>query len=100
IRVTETPETRTTVVRSTDPTLLRTLEVDQSLTGLGLMHEDGELRTRTPREIVFWALSDARYPVVAEDGSGNAVRADRGRVFEAPDAADPYAGLIERLRAH
>lgn len=100
IRVTETPETRTTVVRSTDPTLLRTLEVDQSLTGLGLMHEDGELRTRTPREIVFWALSDARYPVVAEDGSGNPVRADRGRVFEAPDAADPYAGLIERLRAH
>ncbi|MFP3786316.1 helicase-associated domain-containing protein, partial [Burkholderia sp. SIMBA_024] len=62
IRVTADPDTRTTLVRSPDETLLRTLEVDQSLTGLGLVAGGGELRTRAPRDVVFWALSDARYP--------------------------------------
>jgi len=98
IRVTADPDTRTTLVRSPDETLLRTLEVDQSLTGLGLVAGGGELRTRAPRDVVFWALSDARYPVVAENAFGEPLRADRNRIFDEPVPTDPYGELIERLR--
>jgi hypothetical protein len=100
IRVTTDPDGGTTVVRSADETLLRTLEVDQSLTGIGLVSRNGELQTRTPRDVVFWALADARYPVVAESPSGEVARADRHRVFDDPAPEDPYAGLVERLRDH
>ena len=98
IRVTADPDGRTTLVRSLDRTLLRTLEVDQSLSGIGLTPSGDALATRTPRDVVFWALSEAHYPVIAEDPSGEALRALRRRVFAAPEPADPYADLIAKLR--
>ncbi|MFP3466074.1 helicase-associated domain-containing protein [Leifsonia sp. SIMBA_070] len=88
-------------VRSEDATLLRTIHVDQSLASLRLAPgPDGELLSRFPRDVVFWALSDARYPVVAEDADGNEVTLRRQRVAH-PRAAqeeDRDAELVRRLR--
>ncbi|GGO62193.1 hypothetical protein GCM10010910_11700 [Microbacterium nanhaiense] len=100
VRVTTDVDGRTTLVRSSDATLLRTLAVDQSLSGIGLSPAGDALATRTPRDVVFWALSEARYPVVAESSSGEAVPTGRKRVFADPERADPYGELIARLRAH
>jgi hypothetical protein len=50
--------------------------------------------------VVFWALSDARYPVAAEDADGTPVSLRRNRVA-APARAepvDPAIALIKRLR--
>jgi hypothetical protein len=88
-------------VRSADATLLRTIQVDQALGSLRLAPGgDGELLSRFPRDVVFWALSDARYPVVAEDADGREVVLRRQRVARArPEAAeDRDAELVQRLR--
>lgn len=88
-------------VRSEDATLLRTIQVDHSLSSLRLSPgADGELVSRFARDVVFWALSDARYPVVAEDADGNEVTLRRQRVAQ-PDAAeerDRDTEVVERLR--
>ncbi|MGH1549214.1 helicase-associated domain-containing protein [Leifsonia poae] len=88
-------------VRSEDATLLRTIQVDQALGSLRLAPgADGELVSRYPRDVVFWALSDARYPVVAEDADGNEVTLRRQRIAH-PSAASEHdrdAELVERLR--
>lgn len=90
------------VVRSDDATLLGTIAVDQSLSALRLLRADARtLVSRFPRDVVYWALSDARYPVVAEDASGALVTPQRRRVAErtAPAATrDPAAELVARLR--
>ncbi|MGN7798122.1 helicase-associated domain-containing protein [Leifsonia sp. 22587] len=88
-------------VRSEDATLLRTIHVDQALASLRLAPgRTGELISRFPRDVVFWALSDARYPVVAEDANGAEVTLRRQRVAH-PAAApehDRDLELVERLR--
>ena len=90
------------LVRSDDATLLGTMAVDQSLSSLRLLRADERtLVSRFPRDVVFWALSDARYPVVAEDASGALVTPQRRRIAErsAPVAPrDPAAELVARLR--
>jgi hypothetical protein len=90
------------LVRSDDATLLGTIAVDQSLSSLRLLRADERtLVSRFPRDVVFWALSDARYPVVAEDASGALVTPQRRRIAErsAPVAPrDPAAELVARLR--
>lgn len=89
-------------VRSEDATLLRTIHVDQALGPLRLTTGgDGELLSRFARDVVFWALSDARYPVVAEDAEGNPVTLRRQRVAHprAAEGPDRDAELVERLRA-
>jgi hypothetical protein len=50
--------------------------------------------------VVFWALSDARYPVVAEDADGREVTLRRQRFAHpaAGDEQDRDAELVERLR--
>ncbi|WP_431218556.1 helicase-associated domain-containing protein [Leifsonia xyli] len=88
-------------VRSEDATLLRTIQVDQALGSLRLTARgDGELVSRFGRDVVFWALSDARYPVVAEDEHGNEVTLRRQRVahphLEAEQDRDTE--LVQRLR--
>jgi len=88
-------------VRSDDATLLRTIQVDQALGPLRLTAGgDGELLSRSPRDVVFWALSDARYPVVAEDADGREVTLRRQRLARAqPETADDRdAELVRRLR--
>jgi hypothetical protein len=50
---------------------------------------------------VFWALSDARYPVAAEDVDGTIVGLHRHRIARQVEAAEPNpaANLVEKLRA-
>ncbi|MBW8871220.1 MAG: helicase-associated domain-containing protein [Leifsonia sp.] len=87
-------------VRSSDATLLRTIQVDQALSSLRLAPSGhGELVSRFPRDVVFWALSDARYPVVAEDADGREVTLRRQRVAHprAADNDDRDADLVPRL---
>ncbi|HET6671792.1 MAG TPA: helicase-associated domain-containing protein [Agromyces sp.] len=88
-------------IRSDDEQLVRTLAVDQSLASLGLRQTGPHrLLSRFPPEVVFWALSDAKYPVAAEDADGNIVRLRRHRLASAPvptPKADPIAALLERV---
>lgn len=88
-------------IRSDDEQLVRTLAVDQSLASLGLRQTGPHrLLSRFPPEVVFWALSDAKYPVAAEDADGNIVRLRRHRLASAPQPtpkADPIAALLERV---
>ncbi len=90
-----------TLVASDDDAMLATIEVDQSLRPLGLVADDGGLVTRVSRDSVYWALADARYPVMAVDGAGDALPLRRGRRAGA-DAAPPvadYARLLATLRS-
>lgn len=88
-------------VVSPDPTLLTTIEVDQSLSALGLVRTAADrLESRFARDVVFWAISDARYPVAAEDADGNVEALRRQRVAQprAADRPDQEAALVARLR--
>ncbi|KQR54039.1 hypothetical protein ASF88_04160 [Leifsonia sp. Leaf336] len=89
------------LVHSDDAMLLGTIAVDQSLSSLRLRRvDDTTLTSRFPRDVVFWALSDVRYPVVAEDASG-AIVTPRRRTAAARavvEARDPVAELVARIR--
>lgn len=101
VRTVDDGEART-AVRSADTTLLRTIEVDQSLSSLRLTPARADvLHSRFPRDVVFWALSDARYPVVAEDADGEPVALRRQRYAHPHPVAsrDQDRELVERLRA-
>ena len=89
-------------VRSDDAALLGTLAVDQTLASLGLVAAgEHRLTSRFPAEAVFWALTDARYPVAAENADGEIVHLRRHQLatVETADAPDPAAALVEKLRA-
>ena len=90
-------------VQSDDAALLSTIAVDQTLTSLGLVPAEGSrLTSRFPSDVVFWALSDARYPVAAEDATHEIVhlRRHQGGARVVPvDAPDPFVTLVEKLRA-
>lgn len=88
-------------IASDDTNLLHTLEVDQALAALGLVRDDGRLVSRFARDEVFWALTDARYPVAAENPDGAIVNLRRGRTVPAPrqESPDATAALVGRLRA-
>ena len=90
-----------TRIDSDDPALRDTIAVDQALRPLGLVSDGHSLTSRIARDAVYWALADARYPVVALSDAGDPVSLRRGRV--APDAVspreDPYARLIANLHA-
>jgi hypothetical protein len=91
-----------TFVESSQPDLLATIAVDQSLRALGLVREGSALTSRVGRDAVHWALADARYPVVALDATGEPEPLHRRAAApEAPpqSAAERYARLIETLRA-
>ncbi|MFP7762049.1 helicase-associated domain-containing protein [Marisediminicola sp. LYQ85] len=88
-------------VRSDDEAMLGTVLVDQNLSALGFTRIDGgRAHSRFALDTVFWSLSDARYPVAAEDAAGEVVSVRRRRhARPAPPAtADSVAGLLERLR--
>ncbi|WP_431280463.1 helicase-associated domain-containing protein [Leifsonia poae] len=91
-----------TAVVSADPALLTTIAVDQALSSLGLTKvAPDRLESRFGRDVVFWALSDARYPVAAEDAAGEVVSLRRHRVARvtAGRSVDPAIDLIARLRS-
>ncbi|GAA3657940.1 helicase-associated domain-containing protein [Microbacterium marinilacus] len=101
VRVSVEPDNGHTVVSSRDHALLQTIAVDQALRALGLVPDGRLLRTRASRDAVYWALADARYPVVALDEEGGSETLDRGRVAREPapeDARSRYAALIDRMR--
>lgn len=99
VRVAATPDGRS-IITSTDDAMLRTLLVDSSLGSLSLTRAASGLASRFDRDVVFWSLSEARYPVAAEDENGSVVVLRRRRAERvapvAPVAAAP--GLIEKLR--
>jgi hypothetical protein len=89
-------------VRSDDAALLGTIAVDQTLAPLGLVVEtEHRLTSRVPAEAVFWALTDARYPVAAEKADGEIVHLRRHQLARVETVAlpDPAAALVEKLRA-
>jgi len=89
-------------LRSDDTALLGTIAVDQTLAPLGLVAEtEHRLTSRFPAEAVFWALTDARYPVAAENAEGEIVHLRRHQLarVEPVDRPDPAAALVEKLRA-
>ncbi len=87
-------------VESDDAALIATIEVDQALRPLGLVRDGDALVSRVSRDTAYWALADARYPVIAVDAIDGAVPLHRGRLaVHAPSPADDvYAPLIARLR--
>ncbi len=87
-------------VRSTDTTLLRTLLVDHGIASLGLSPLADGLVTRFDLELVFWTLSEARYPVAAENSAGDIVLLAKRRPMRssAQPASAPAISLVERLR--
>jgi len=87
-------------VRSADDTMLRTLLVDHGIAPLGLTRAGDRLLSRFDLEVVFWTLSDARYPVAAENAKGEVVVLKRPRAARAApvEVVNPAIGLIDRLR--
>ncbi|MGW9630719.1 helicase-associated domain-containing protein [Agromyces sp. NPDC055520] len=90
-------------VRSDDEQLVRTLAVDQSLVSIGLRQTGPHrLLSRFTPEVVFWAISDARYPIAAEDAAGNIIRLSRHHLATAPEPAvkaDPVEALLDLVFA-
>ncbi len=96
------PATGHSLVHSADAALLDLVAVDQALRPLGLVRMGGGLLSRVGREAVFWSLADARYPVVALDGSGDPEslrRRTAPRETGETNATVRYANLIARLRS-
>lgn len=88
-------------VHSDDAALLGTIEVDQTLAPLALRRQGNtRLVSRFTSDVVFWALSDARYPVAAENADGEIVHLHRIPLTRAtpPPVADPVEALVEKLR--
>ena len=88
-------------LRSDDADLLSAIAVDQNLSALGLVRvSSGRILTRCELDTVFWALSEARYPVAVEDADGGIISLKhRHSTRGAPAAAaDPIDALLERLR--
>ncbi|MCU1584305.1 MAG: hypothetical protein JWM49_861 [Microbacteriaceae bacterium] len=88
-------------IRSSDELLIGTVLVDQNLTSLGFVRTDPTRATsRFAIDVVFWSVSDARYPVAAENADGEiiALRRQRAVKSQPTDTSNPIAALIERLR--
>ncbi|MGK9146370.1 helicase-associated domain-containing protein [Plantibacter flavus] len=94
---------RSSYIRSHDAGLIAAVSVDQSLIALGLRPGgEGRLTSRADALTVYWALHDARYPVVAEDADGAPLRVRRQPTLRrSVDAAPPAPeqDLVSRLRA-
>jgi len=88
-------------VTSPDPVLLQSIAVDPNFGPFGLRNDKHRLVSRFGVEQLFWALSDARYPVAAEDREGRVLSLRRDQVSEAvsEDAHDPGPEkLLTKLR--
>jgi hypothetical protein len=102
LRVGRLEEAPGAYVRSDDTELLRQLAVDQALNPLGLeVRGAHRLTTRFDVGLLYTALLDARYPVVAEDADGEivAMRAERRASSGGAAASDDTAALlVSRVR--
>lgn len=88
-------------VRSDDAGLLGSILVDQTLAPLALEPGGDRLLSSFTADAVFWALSDARYPVAAENADLEIVHLRRHPLapLAAVIATDPARTLVETLRA-
>ncbi|WP_129590451.1 helicase-associated domain-containing protein [Cryobacterium aureum] len=89
-------------VRSADAALLGTIAVDQTLAPLALVRagDNEHLLSRFAGDAVFWALSDARYPVAAEDDLGEIVHLRRHQIAHVTltPTVDAALNLVQKLR--
>jgi hypothetical protein len=89
-------------VSAEDATQLSAILVDHGLTALGFTRV-GPYRavSRFDFEVVFWSLSEARYPVAAEDENGRIVLLERRRIARPVTAPQesPAQVIVRRLRA-
>ena len=88
-------------VRSDDTAMIGLLDVDQALGSLGLRRSEAHrMLSRFDFEVVFWALSDARYPVAAETAEGELLSLRRRRVAHpvTPPPVVDHGVLMTRLR--
>ncbi|QAV70067.1 hypothetical protein ESZ53_06225 [Salinibacterium sp. UTAS2018] len=88
-------------VSSPDSVMLQSIAVDPNFGPFGLRHEGAHLVSRFGVEQLFWSLSDARYPVAAEDAEGQILSLRRDQVSTAtPDEAHDSAPeqLLVKLR--
>jgi hypothetical protein len=90
-----------TVVESAEAGVLSAVAVDQALRPLGFIRDGDSLVSRAARDVVYWSLADARYPVVVVDDRGEAAPAAHRRPPRSGQTAEPrhsFAPLIARLR--
>ncbi len=91
-----------TTVRSVDAGLIGAISVDQVFASLGLARiSETELVTRFSRDVVYWALADAKYPVAAEDTNGQIVGVKKRHAppTDAVPTIDRATALVAHLRA-
>jgi hypothetical protein len=89
-------------LRSDHAELLDTVRVDQSLSGLSLVQVAADrLVSRADEQTLFWALSDARYPVAVENDRHELVALRRRHIAtsDSDDAGDAIHALIERVKS-
>ena len=89
-------------VSSDDAAVLGAISVDQTFTALALESVSStRLTSAHPADTVFWALTDARYPVAAENAAGEVVHPRRHPVVRPTrtELPDPTIALVEELRA-
>jgi hypothetical protein len=90
-----------TYITAEEPSLLSAVLVDSGLQSLGLSRV-GPMRavSRFDESVVFWSLSEARYPVAAEDAEGRIVLLDRRRVARAASTPGETTaqGIVRKLR--
>ena len=68
---------------------------------LGFIRDGDSLVSRAARDVVYWSLADARYPVVAVGDGGEAappVRRRPPRPTHATESPNSFTSLIARLR--
>ncbi|GGF18679.1 helicase-associated domain-containing protein [Subtercola lobariae] len=97
----EAGELASSYVRSDDRELLHTIAVDQNLGSLGLVFVNGNrLVSRFGLDTVYWMLVDARYPVIAESGSGTPKTLTRAQPSppHVVSTTRPVDELVNRLR--
>jgi hypothetical protein len=86
-------------VRSTDEVLLHQIAVDRAVANLGFRMVDGHLESRFDRELVYWTLLEARYPIVAEDTTGATEQLTKARhAARSTQKRDHAAELVAKLR--
>lgn len=94
------PGTRS-YVRGEDPSMLSTLAVDHSLSSLGLQRTGpNRLTSRLAFDTLFWMITDARYPIMAENQEGEPFAPVRAQPVakETVPVADPVRTLVTKLR--
>ncbi|MBH0082774.1 helicase-associated domain-containing protein [Salinibacterium sp. SWN167] len=85
-------------VISPDPVLLQSIAVDPNFGAFGLRLEGDRLVSRFGVEQLFWALSDARYPVAAENSEGTILSLRRDQISASP-VEEPHDDGPEKLLA-